>query len=187
MASDASADQIRAAPPVEGVTFRVAPAQASGLPNASVDLVLVAQALHWFPLKEFYREVNRVVRPGGVLATLCYGLMTISEEVDPIVSRLYHQDLAEYWPEERRHVDQGYGGLPFPFTPLPAPEHSAMEASWTLEQTVGYLGTWSALRRCRRDTGDDPLQRCLPQLARAWGAPRTRTIRWPLHVKVGTS
>ena len=40
-------DQVAAAPTIAGVHFEVAPSEATGLPDASVDLVTVAQAMHW--------------------------------------------------------------------------------------------------------------------------------------------
>lgn len=38
------------------------------LPDASVDAVLVGQAMHWFDAERAYQEIARVLRPGGVLA-----------------------------------------------------------------------------------------------------------------------
>ena len=40
------------------------------LPDASVDSVLVGQALHWFDLSQAIPEIARVLTPGGVLAAL---------------------------------------------------------------------------------------------------------------------
>jgi ubiquinone/menaquinone biosynthesis C-methylase UbiE len=45
----------------------VALAEASGLADRSVDLVSVAQALHWFDLGRFFAEVQRVARPNAVI------------------------------------------------------------------------------------------------------------------------
>ena len=42
----------------------------SGLAAASVDLVTVAQALHWMDIDRCRREFRRIVRPGGALAVL---------------------------------------------------------------------------------------------------------------------
>lgn len=43
-------------------------ADASGLPNASVDLVTVAQAFHWFDEEVTRREFARILRPRGLAA-----------------------------------------------------------------------------------------------------------------------
>jgi len=84
-ATDASAEQIRAATPHQRVAYGVAPAETSGLESASVDLITVAQALHWLDLPRFYAEVLRVLRPGGVIAVWCYHLMSVSPEVDRVL------------------------------------------------------------------------------------------------------
>jgi ubiquinone/menaquinone biosynthesis C-methylase UbiE len=67
-ATDASAAQLRQAEAHPRIRYEEAPESASGLAGHSADLVTVAQAAHWFDLDAFYREVNRVLRPGGVLA-----------------------------------------------------------------------------------------------------------------------
>lgn len=43
-------------------------AEATGLPGASADGVVAAQAFHWFDRAAFRREVARVLRPGGWVA-----------------------------------------------------------------------------------------------------------------------
>ena len=72
IATDASEQQISNAQTCNGVSFRTAAAEDSGLDAASIDLVTVAQALHWFDIDRFFEEVNRVLKPGGILAVWCY-------------------------------------------------------------------------------------------------------------------
>jgi len=60
IATDASKEQIASATPNPKVKFQVATAEASGLPNHSVELITVAQAIHWFNFERFYAEVRRV-------------------------------------------------------------------------------------------------------------------------------
>src|SRR4051812_25697672 len=74
IATDASREQIASAIPHPNVEYRVAPADQSGLPDESVALVTVAQALHWFNLEGFYAEVKRVLQPNGLLAAWAYGI-----------------------------------------------------------------------------------------------------------------
>ena len=42
--------------------------------NDTVDLVTVAQALHWYDMDRFNKEVKRVLKPGGVLAAYGYAV-----------------------------------------------------------------------------------------------------------------
>lgn len=185
VATDASARQIENAGPDPRVRYRVAPAEASGLEDASVDLVTVAQALHWFDLPGFWAEARRVLRPGGVIAAWCYQLARITPEVDAVVDRLYRDIVGEYWPLGRRRVELGYGDLEFPFDEMDVPPFE-MSADWTLEHLVGYLGTWSAAQRYASARGRDPVDEVRPDLAEAWGdAGQARRVSWPLDLRVG--
>jgi SAM-dependent methyltransferase len=183
--TDPSATQIEAAIPQAGIEYRVEPAESPSLPDASVDLVTVAQALHWFDLDAFHAAVARVLRPGGVIAVWTYGLSLVGAAVDAQVRELYDGVLGEYWPPERRHVENAYAELAFPFDALAAPSFE-MRCDWTLPQYLDYLRTWSATQRYLRATGDDPVTRFESVLASAWGEPNTvRAVRWPLGTRVG--
>ena len=144
--TDASALQIAAAVRKPGVLYRVALADASGLPNGSVDLVTVAQALHWLDRDRFWPEADRVLAAGGVIAVWCYDFLRVTPEVDAVVRRLSSEVVGPYWPPERALVDRGYGELEFPFEELPAPAFS-MAKPWRFPDLLGYLRTWSASRR----------------------------------------
>jgi SAM-dependent methyltransferase len=52
------------------VTALAGSAEAIPLPDASVDAVLIGQAMHWFDLDRAVPEIARVLAPGGVLAAL---------------------------------------------------------------------------------------------------------------------
>lgn len=185
IATDASGAQVAAAKPHQRVRYAVAPAEHSGLAAHSVDLITVGQALHWFDFDAFYAEALRVLKPGGVLAAWSYGLMQITPAVDAAVWRLYEPIVGPYWPPERRYVEERYRTLPFSFPEIEAPE-LAMEALWTLEQLIGYLGTWSAVQRYRRECGTDPREEVADELSAAWGdANASRKVVWPLFMRVG--
>ncbi len=165
--------------------YRVAPAEASGLPDHCADLVTVAQAAHWFDLSAFYAEVRRVLKPGGLLALWCYERLAIEPALDAIVEDFYAGLLARYWPPERLLVESGYRNLEFPFAELPAPA-MPMTATWNLEQLLGYFSTWSAVKAYRKATGEDPLPALRERLASAWiSLDRGKTIKWPLSVRLG--
>lgn len=185
VATDASQKQIDQARPSERVRYLLASADAAPLENASVDLVTVAQALHWFDLPKFYAEVSRVARPGGILAVWCYEMHSISPAIDRVVGHLYSDIVGPDWPPERRLVEDGYRTLPFPFEELVPPAFE-MKHSWDLARALGYFASWSATQRYRARTGVDPLALVKPQLEAAWGDPaQAREVTWPLNVRVG--
>jgi len=184
-ATDASEEQIRHAPALANVTYRVEPAETSSLEDRSVDLVTVGQALHWLDLHRFYDEVRRVARPGALVVAWCYSLLSCDAEVDRVIREFYRNIVGPYWPPERGLVERGYRDLPFPFQSLSAPD-LALEAEWDLAEFIGYLGTWSASQRFREARGADPREAIAASLAAAWQFPyRKRRVTWPLHFRLG--
>ncbi|MHB1590464.1 MAG: class I SAM-dependent methyltransferase [Sulfuricella sp.] len=186
IATDASAAQIDAAVAHPGIEYRVAPAEACGLAGASVDLITVAQALHWFDLDRFYAEARRVLKPAGVLAVWTYGVFAVEgEHVNACVQTFYEETVGPYWPPQRKHVESGYQTLAFPFSEIPAPAFS-METAWTLPELLGYLRSWSATGRYISAHGNDPVERLATELAQLWGdAYCRRRVSWPLSLRVG--
>jgi ubiquinone/menaquinone biosynthesis C-methylase UbiE len=190
VATDASREQIASAQPHPKAEYRVAPAEQSELPDHSVDLITVAQALHWFDFDRFYHECRRVLKPDGVLATWAYGVTEVEgEEPNRINHDFYANTVGPYWPPERKWVEEGYRTIPFPFKAMtPPPPAFRMETHWTLDQLVGYFSTWSATSRYTKANGSSPIPELAERLGRAWGdAKATRRIVWPLSLRVGTN
>lgn len=185
VATDASAEQIAKATPHPRIEYRVAPAEASGLTDAGADLVTVAQAAHWFDLPKFHAEARRVAAPGAVVALICYGVHSIDHDLDPIVRRFYGDTLAPFWGPERRHVEEGYRSLPFPFQEFAAPPME-LRANWTLPEMLGYISTWSAVWAMVKSQGRDTLDAFTSELSSAWGPPSAaKDILWPLSMRIG--
>ncbi len=185
VATDASQEQIALATLHPRVEYRVAPAENGGLEDSSVDLVTVAQAVHWFDLDRFYAEVRRVARPRAVIALWCYTLLEIDPAIDALIERFYADVVGPYWPKQRVQVDRGYRDLPFPFEELTSPS-LAVEAEWSLAQLLGYVDTWSPVRIFREKRGEDPLAELAEPLARVWGEPTcVRRVRFPLCFRIG--
>jgi SAM-dependent methyltransferase len=185
VATDISASMLAQAPAHPRVEYRVVPAESSGLSGASVDLVTVAQALHWLDLDVFYAEAARVLVPGGVLAAWTYGKQELDDPaLQHQLSHFYGEVVGPHWPPERCHVEAGYQTLPFPFTDLDPPVF-AIEEHWTLRQLLGYIGTWSATQRFREAVGYDPLVQLEQNLAPNWGDRSARRVRWPVALRVG--
>jgi ubiquinone/menaquinone biosynthesis C-methylase UbiE len=184
IATDPSAAQINTAAKNDHVEYRVEPAETSTLRTACADAVCVAQAFHWFKQQAFFSEVNRVLKPGGILAFWAYGLCRITPEVDRAVLHFYNETLQGDWEPERRLVDEGYALVQLPFAEVTAPSF-AMTAQWGLDEFLGYLGTWSAVKTHRKRTGTDPLPALRTELEKAWGPAAPRAVVWDLGVRAG--
>ncbi len=121
-ASDASADQLAAARDCPGVSYVCKSAERIGLGDGSVDLVVAAQAAHWFDLDAFFAEARRVAAKGAAIALVSYGVPVVEGPAGPAFAQFYWQDIHRFWPAARRHVERGYGDLDFPFEALAVPE-----------------------------------------------------------------
>lgn len=186
VASDASSQQVRAAPPHERVRYFVARAESVPLSSRSVGMVTVAQALHWLELPEFYAEARRVLRPGGLLVAWTYGEQRVDAgPLDVVLADFYDRVIGPHWAPERRWVETGYRTLEFPFEEIVI-DAPPMCAEWTLARLIGYIGTWSAVVSCRETTGRDPRAELAGRLEPLWGNPsEARRIEWPLSVRAG--
>lgn len=184
MATDASEKQISNAQTHERVKYRVAPAEDSGIESGTVDVITVAQALHWFDLGRFYAEARRVLKSDGVLAASAYNLLQIETAIDEVVNQYYHQVVGPFWSPERKLVEN-FAEIPFPFHEIDSP-HFEMKAHWDLHRFIGYLRTWSSSQRFIETTGSDPVEQIIDELRAAWGTPgRTREVIWPMTLRVG--
>jgi len=181
IATDASAEQIASADAQPGLTFRVAPAEVSGLESESVDLVTVAQALHWFDVDRFFAEALRVLKPGGVLSFWCYAHNQISPACDEIIRKVF-AEVEPYWPPERHIVEGLYESIASPLPEIPS-EQFSMRVSWTVDDALDYVRTWSATRRYIADKDADPAAIYADELRAAWGDGR-RTVTWPITLRV---
>ncbi|MCO5097783.1 MAG: class I SAM-dependent methyltransferase [Rhodocyclaceae bacterium] len=185
IATDPSADQLANAQPHPKVSFRRTAAESSGLDAASIDLLTVAQAIHWFDLALFYAEARRVLKPSGIIAVWTYTLLDVEAGVDALIADFYRNVVGPYWPPERRMVDDRYRSLSFPFEPVAAPAFS-ITTEWSRDDLLGYLGTWSATRAFMKDKGVDPLPALERRLATLWpDRDRKKMLRWPLHMRAG--
>jgi len=185
IATDASAEQLARAARHPRVDYRCAPAEASGLPDGVADLAVAAQAAHWFDLAAYYAEVRRVGRPGAIVALVTYGNPTVDRDFDSVIGRFYAGVLGPYWAPGRRHVEDGYRSLPFPFVEIAAASLE-IRVQWTLADVVGYVETWSAVRALERAQGRAPLETFHRALARVWGTDTAvRSVGWPLSLRVG--
>lgn len=184
IATDASETQIANAQSHERIHYRVGPAENSGIGSETIDLIMVAQALHWFDLDRFYAEARRVLKNNGVVAASAYNLLNVEPAIDLVVNRYYYEAVGPFWPPERKLVEQ-FADFPFPFDEVNAPRFE-MTAQWSLDRLLGYLQTWSSTQRFIAAHASDPLEQIIDDLRAAWGdSEQARNVVWPLVLRIG--
>lgn len=183
-ATDVSRQQIEHAVVHPKIVYRVCPSEKTEIESDSVDLITVAQAIHWFDLGLFYQEAKRVLKNRGVIAFWMYRLCKIEPGIDHVI-RHYYEIVRPYWPPERRWIEIHYEGLPFPFEELSAKQKFTMGTNWGLEQLLGYFETWSATQSYKMQRGSSPLLLIAKELEKEWGTEAKRAIEWPLVVRIG--
>lgn len=182
VATDMSRQQLHQAPYFENVSYQVQPAEHTTFADRSFDLIVVAQALHWFNFDAFYAEVRRTLKEDGVIATVGYSTLSTSDSMlNALLEHLYSVTLADDWDPERKHVDAHYESIPFPFT-LVAQHEFEMRFRWRASQVLGYLNTWSAVKKHRKAHGKDPLAQISAYLK---DDDQQIEVSFPVFLKVG--
>lgn len=185
LATDISPSQISAATSSENITFSVSASENSQLNDLSVDLITIAQAIHWFDFEPFYKEVNRVLKPTGIISAWGYGFFKIESKIDSILDLFSLELLGPYWTDRNWLLVDGYKNLPFPFETMQTPSLK-LKVEWDLFQVVGYLRSWSAFQKYIDEKGIDTISFIENELAKCWGEPNAKkNVVWDLHWLVG--
>jgi SAM-dependent methyltransferase len=182
--TDISNEQIQLAKKKDNITYLQERAEQTSLPDNSMDLIKIAQAIHWFDFEKFYHEVKRVAKPGALIATWTYSTLKLTPEVNEVIDQLYDPITGPYWDKERKLVDTGYSTIPFPFKEIPVPEFQIIR-HWDMVQVLGYLRTWSGVKHYVKKEGHDPTLLVLDDLKKAWGSEPFLQVRWPVHMRAG--
>lgn len=183
-ATDLSAMQIENADDKPNITYLVERAEESTFPDNMFDLIIIAQAIHWFSFNEFYAKVKRTLKPGGIIAIIGYDVFKINKEIDLQIEEFYRITTGPYWDEERKHIDSHYTTIPFPFKEIPCPGFT-MNYNWEVDQVIGYLNTWSAVQHYIRKNNTNPVNAFGEILKKAWGKPVKRKVSFPVFMRVG--
>lgn len=184
-ATDISGKQLQQAPQKDNIIYKGEPAEASSFPDNYFNLVTVAQAIHWFDFDTFHTEVKRILKDGGLICVIGYGLLRVNNKVDLWLDNFYRNITGPYWDEERKYIDEAYATIPFPFNEIPSPA-LFIEYNWKKEQLTGFLNTWSAVQHFIKKNDKTPLSNeALIQLDEVWPGNVSQTVRFPLFLRTG--
>lgn len=185
VATDPSEQQIQNAIAHEQINYKVERAEETTLADRSVDLITVAQALHWFDFDRFYTEVKRVLKKDGVLAVWAYGVPSVSTELDPLIRNFHDEVVGEFWQKENKLIDKEYETIPFPFQTVPTPSFH-IRKQWTRTELLGHFRTWSATQKFIDKYGKDPLEELETEFAKHWeNRDEVKEVSWKLILKIG--
>ncbi|WOO41126.1 class I SAM-dependent methyltransferase [Rubellicoccus peritrichatus] len=181
IATDISDSLLSHAKNKENIEFRAAPAEDSGITACSVDLITVAQAIHWFEFDAYWGEVERVLKPNGILAYWGYVWPVVDDRIDSLLEQ-FRENIASYWPEKSQHLQSGYVDVVAPLKRIENPDFSITE-SWSSAQYLKHLSSWSGTRYHREASMTDPVSDIEEELSLLWGS-EIRPVQWPLILKV---
>ena len=168
-ATDISENQLKHAPLKENIIYKVERAEKTSFPDHSFDLITIAQAIHWFDLDAFNKEVKRVLKPDGIIAVWGYGLLKINPEIDKIIADFYKNIIGGYWNKERRHIDSHYKSINFDFEEIDVQQKFHIQTQWTLFQLEGYFNSWSSIQNyMEQNNGCNPVEALIKEILKKW-------------------
>ncbi|TRO66587.1 class I SAM-dependent methyltransferase [Christiangramia sabulilitoris] len=181
-ATDISENQLKNAINRRNIKYSVQPAEKTDFCDNQFDLIITAQAVHWFDFEQFYSELKRCLKPEGLFVILGYGLFHSNPETNRIIENFYQNIVGPYWDKERSYLDQNYKTIPFPFQEI---KTSAFEQQyyWNIEHLLGYLRTWSAVKHYEKKNREDPVNKIESSLGIAFGV--TNYVRFPILLRMG--
>lgn len=184
-ASDISESQIAEATPHRKVHYQVFPAEKTSYPDNHFDAVCIAHALHWLDLDAFWKEVKRVLKPGGIFVCWGYNWFKVGEAEDLVITKHILPHLAPYWPSQSRLLWNQYKDIDFPFESIEAPAFQ-LTCHWSVSQMMDFIRSWSAAQLRIEKEGDEFLQQANDMIRAVWSEPsQKKEISLPFFVRAG--
>ncbi|MBA3661020.1 MAG: class I SAM-dependent methyltransferase [Gammaproteobacteria bacterium] len=186
IATDLSFELLLKASHLKNVSYVQSSADQLPIRSNTTRLICIAQAIHWFPLNDFYREVKRILQPDGIIAAWGYNQAVIEPKVDEVIKKIYLQMSSAQNPSaERQYLYDHYKTLPFPFQLISSPDFS-MQVDWNLHQLIGYIKTWPGLLEYEKRFGVNLVDEREGELFAAWEDPSNlKLVTWPIYLKIG--
>jgi hypothetical protein len=187
VATDLSAEQIAHRLPHPKVRYCVGRAENSGLRGDRFDAVTVGQALHWLQFERFWSEVARTSRVGALFCAWGYDWLDSTAIVNERLVDPIRSELASLWAPNNRILWNGYqvDEVAFPFPRIDAPQF-VLKMTWSPNQLVRYLSTWSAFQRSRSDpAATERINRVIASFYGLVPSEAKLPIRMPLKILAG--
>lgn len=184
IALDNSAEQISESIAGSNIQYKLGSAEQLTVDDHCADLIVAAQAAHWFDLESFYQEVRRVAKPQALLALISYGVPYIDDPVNAVFQQGYWQDCFAFWPDQRRPVEEGYRNMHFPFEEISLP-NVCIEMNMSFEALLGYISTWSAYKVAAKQNELAVFHRWFARLQAHWHSGEQKKIVWPIAARLG--
>ncbi|KAA8517226.1 hypothetical protein F0562_017522 [Nyssa sinensis] len=200
IATDASQKQLDFAPKLPNVRYQCTPANMSleelerdVATQSSLDLVTIAQAMHWFHLPTFYKQVKWVLKkPHGVIAAWCYSIPEDKDAFNPVFQRFYTVDCEPYWNPARKLVDDKYLSIDFPFEPVDGADHTGpfefkIERLMDLDGYFTFIRSWSSYQIAKEKGVELLRDDVIQDFKRAWSEDGNdqKVIKFPVHLRIG--
>jgi ubiquinone/menaquinone biosynthesis C-methylase UbiE len=182
-ATDISESQLENAVSARNIIYQLQPAEETNFADNQFDLITVAQAIHWFKFDAFYKEAKRILKPDGIFAVLGYGLFSTNPDSDKILQEYYKNIVGAYWDPERQYLDDNYETIPFPFEEIKVKSFEN-HFTWTFEQLIGYLETWSATQHYKNKNHRNPVDLIYDDLKTSWEKSEQK-VTFPLLLRIG--
>lgn len=165
--------------------------QSIGAENA-VDLIISAEAVHWFDLPKFYAVARRLLRkPGGIIAVWGYYYISLNDAFDAAIDRLTEATLPFWNQNVKEYVLNGYRTLPFPFESAGIgsegkPEALEMEQEFSFEGLLKYLKSMGPVIAAKENGVDVMCEEMVKELRDAWGGgDLVRTVVYKCFMLAG--
>lgn len=183
-ATDISQSQLAEAYQAPNIQYSVQRAEKTDFHDHTFDLITVGQAYHWFDLKAFGKEANRLLKPGGLITIWTYGLLRLDDTLTPLLDSFYKDITAPYWDDERKWVDQGYRQMPFYFNETETDFDFQIHTEFTIDAFEGYLNTWSGIKHFISREGYNPVDSFIEEVRPHWKEASLQA-HYPGFVRIG--
>ncbi|GAB4851728.1 hypothetical protein Ancab_031130 [Ancistrocladus abbreviatus] len=200
IATDVSQDQLQHAPKLPNIHYHHTPPTMTTTqleeiisPKQSIDLITVAQALHWFDLSNFYEQVKWALKkPDGVFAAWCYTIAEINPNVNSVFHSFNNVDCEPFSDPGRGLVREKYQTIYFPFEPVEGLDHTGpfefkARRIMDLDQFFTYVRSMSAYGAAR-DRGVELLSYDVVEKFRtAWreDGEEEKVVEFPVYLRIG--